>query len=102
MPPNWAFPLAWTSLYADLAVTSAVTLDDLADDGDHEQRQRYLAALGANLVLNGGWSWIYFGRGAYGVAVAAQKFFNKSITDKRRAERAEFEAWKAEKDSNSN
>ncbi|OCW84499.1 MULTISPECIES: transglycosylase domain-containing protein [unclassified Gordonia (in: high G+C Gram-positive bacteria)] len=30
---------------------------------------------------------IYFGRGAYGVAVAAQKFFNKSITDKRRAER---------------
>ncbi|MBD0860740.1 penicillin-binding protein [Gordonia sp. zg691] len=30
---------------------------------------------------------IYFGRGAYGIAVATQKYFNKSITDKRRAER---------------
>lgn len=81
VPPNWAFPLAWTSLYADLAVTSAVTLDDLADDGDHEQRQRYLAALGANLVLNGGWSWIYFGRGALGTASVAAAALTVSSAD---------------------
>ena len=46
--------------YLEDHLDQAVTLDDLADDGDHEQRQRYLAALGANLVLNGGWSWAFF------------------------------------------
>ena len=52
VPPDWAFPVAWTAVYADIAVTSAVTLDQLDENGDHTQRQRYLAALGANLVLN--------------------------------------------------
>ncbi len=81
VPPDWAFPVAWTALYADIAVTSAATLDDLDEKGDHDQRQRYLAALGANLVLNGGWSWIYFGRGALGTASFAAAALTVSSAD---------------------
>lgn len=29
VPPNWVFPVAWTTLYADIAVTSAMTVDGL-------------------------------------------------------------------------
>nr|WP_064569280.1 TspO/MBR family protein [Gordonia sp. LAM0048] len=81
VPPDWAFPVAWTALYADIAVTSAVTLDQLDENGEHTQRQRYLAALGANLVLNGGWSWIYFGRGALGTASVAAAALTVSGAD---------------------
>ncbi|MDQ0825547.1 benzodiazapine receptor [Arthrobacter sp. B2I5] len=71
-PPAIAFPVVWTALYADLAVTSAVALDraaelDRADDSpgpvrkDHRREVRaYQGALTANLVLNASWSWFFW------------------------------------------
>lgn len=59
-PPGPAFGAVWTPLYADLAVTSAVALDDLLDLGRQEERAAYLRALSANLVLNAGWSWLFW------------------------------------------
>ncbi|MGN5237430.1 MULTISPECIES: tryptophan-rich sensory protein [unclassified Rhodococcus (in: high G+C Gram-positive bacteria)] len=72
-PPPAAFPIVWTTLYADLAATSAVALDELADRGTREERRNYVAALAANLVLNGGWSWVFFKwhRPALATAVSA-------------------------------
>ncbi|MBP1235446.1 tryptophan-rich sensory protein [Arthrobacter sp. PvP102] len=65
-PPAIAFPVVWTALYADLAVSSAVALDskDAPDpeggqDGRREIRA-YRGALAANLVLNATWSWVFW------------------------------------------
>ncbi len=44
-PPKAAFPIAWTSLYADIAVTSANTIDRFREDGRDAQASGYIAAL---------------------------------------------------------
>jgi benzodiazapine receptor len=76
VPPNGVFPIAWTTLYADIAVTSATAIDRLHATGRHDEAHRYIAALGANLILNAGWSWLFFkyqklGASAIGAAVLA-------------------------------
>jgi tryptophan-rich sensory protein len=76
VPPNGVFAVAWTTLYADIAVTSATAIDRLRAEGrDHEARN-YVVALAANLILNAGWSWLFFkhqklGASAIGAAVLA-------------------------------
>ena len=65
-PPAIAFPVVWTALYADLAVSSAVALDSDdagASPGGGSRRQElaaYRGALAANLVLNATWSWLFW------------------------------------------
>ncbi|WP_431233519.1 TspO/MBR family protein [Mycolicibacterium psychrotolerans] len=60
VPPNAVFPVAWTTLYADIAVTSAATIDKLRANGEEAKARSYIGALGVNLVLNAGWSWLFF------------------------------------------
>ncbi|MBI3215820.1 MAG: tryptophan-rich sensory protein [Mycobacterium sp.] len=79
VPPNVVFPVAWTTLYADIAVTSAGAIDGLADDPD--ARRRYIAALGANLVLNAGWSWLFFGRHKLGASALVAAALTASSAD---------------------
>ena len=55
-PPGWVFGPAWTTLYALIAVGSARVLDR----ADPEERRAFGTALGVNLVLNTGWSWVFF------------------------------------------
>ncbi|KIS27424.1 TspO and MBR s [Arthrobacter sp. SPG23] len=66
-PPALAFPVVWTALYADLAVSSAVALDSqrVPESAGRPGRQRrearaYRGALAANLVLNATWSWLFW------------------------------------------
>ncbi|MET3351663.1 UNVERIFIED_ORG: tryptophan-rich sensory protein [Arthrobacter sp. UYEF1] len=67
-PPAIAFPVVWTALYADLALTSAVALDSAgaaaaphAGGSDRQQEIRaYRGALAANLILNAAWSWLFW------------------------------------------
>jgi tryptophan-rich sensory protein len=65
-PPAIAFPVVWTALYADLAMSSAVALDsnDVPDTpGSKTRRQEiaaYRGALAVNLVLNASWSWLFW------------------------------------------
>lgn len=73
-PPNAAFPVAWTTLYTDIATTSAVAIGRFRATGQHDKARHYIAALGVNLILNGGWSWLFFryhklGASAVGAAV---------------------------------
>jgi len=56
-PPGAAFGPAWTTLYVLIAVASARTLDRLETP---QQRRAFATALGGNLVLNTGWSWLFF------------------------------------------
>lgn len=60
-PPSWAFPVAWTALYADIALVSALSIADLQETGREDEARAYAAALGTNLVLNAGWSALFFG-----------------------------------------
>lgn len=85
-PPPQVFPIAWTILYADIAVTSSATLDELERRGQTDERRRYLAALAVNLVLNGSWSWLFFNQGKLGTsAVAAGALMLSSADLTRRA-----------------
>ncbi len=76
VPPNGVFPIAWTTLYADIAVTSATAIDRLRAEGRDNEARKYIVALAANLILNAGWSWLFFkyqklGASAIGAAVLA-------------------------------
>ena len=55
-PPSWAFPVAWTTLYGLIAVGSGRVLDR-APAGE---RAAFARALGVNLTLNTGWTWLFF------------------------------------------
>jgi tryptophan-rich sensory protein len=59
-PPKAAFPIVWTALYADIAATSAATVTKLEREGLHDEARVYRRALAANLVLNTGWSWLFW------------------------------------------
>ena len=76
VPPNAVFPVAWTSLYIDIAATSAAVIDRLRATGRHRAARNYIVALGLNLSLNAGWSWLFFkyhklGASTVGAAVLA-------------------------------
>jgi benzodiazapine receptor len=85
-PPRQAFPIVWPMLYADIAIVSSNALDELARRGDTPERRRYITALTVNLMLNGGWSWLFFNRRKLGTsAVAAAVLAASSVDLTRRA-----------------
>lgn len=59
-PPTIAYPLVWTPLYADLAVTGAAALTILEQAGRHDDASALRRALATNLVLNTGWSVVFW------------------------------------------
>lgn len=73
-PPRQVFPVVWPMLYTDIAVVSASTLDELTDRGESVAARSYSRLLALNLLLNGGWSWLFFNRrwlGASAIGAAA-------------------------------
>jgi benzodiazapine receptor len=81
VPPNVLFPVAWTTLYADIAVTSASAIDQLRAEGDDAKTRAYVAALGTNLVLNAGWSWLFFKQHRLGPSAVAAAALAASSAD---------------------
>jgi translocator protein len=59
-PPPIAFPLVWTPLYADIAVVGAAALTALEEQGRGDEAGRLRRALALNLVLNTGWSVLFW------------------------------------------
>ena len=59
-PPPVAFPLVWTPLYADIAVTVAAALTRLEEEGRTEEAEGLRRSLALNLVLNTGWSVLFW------------------------------------------
>lgn len=81
VPPNVVFPIAWTTLYADIAVTSSAVIDRFRADGEPAKARGFAAALAANLVLNAGWSWIWFGKRRLGAGALAAGVLAASSAD---------------------
>ncbi|OBH03286.1 TspO protein [Mycobacterium sp. E2699] len=92
-PPGAAFPLVWTTLYADIAATSAAAIDRFRARGQHDEARRYAAALGVNLALNAGWSWLFFRYHKLGASALGAAALTASSADlARRAARADRRA----------
>jgi tryptophan-rich sensory protein len=70
-PPPAAFPIAWNLLYADIAATSAHTIDKFKEQDRDDKARAFSVALAVNLALNASWSWIFFNRGRLGAAAIA-------------------------------
>ncbi len=80
-PPRQVFPVVWPVLYADVAAVSAATIDELNRRGALLAARRYRVALVVNLVLNAGWSWLFFGRRRLGAAAATAAALTLSGAD---------------------
>jgi translocator protein len=80
-PPGIAFPVVWTALYGDIATTSAVAIDRLRAAGEHDKARRYIAALGVNLALNAGWTWVFFRYHKLGAAAVGAAALTVSSAD---------------------
>jgi tryptophan-rich sensory protein len=90
VPPNELFPVAWTALYADIATTSAVTIDRLRAAGRHDEARNYVVALAVNLILNAGWSWVFFKYHKLGASTVGAALLAASSADlSRRAAHAD-------------
>lgn len=81
MPPRYVFPLVWTSLYADIAVSSAAAIDRLNAENRQPAARALVVALGANLVMNAGWSWLFFKYHKLGAAATAAGVLALSSAD---------------------
>jgi translocator protein len=64
-PPSWLFAPAWILLYVLIAAAGT-----LVWNSGHESRSLLIAIWGLQLVLNGPWSYIFFGRKELGLALA--------------------------------
>ncbi len=80
-PPRQVFPVVWPALYAEIAVVSASTLDRLNDTGDDRRRRAFVAALASNLVLNGGWPWLFFSLRRFAASTALNVVLTASRAD---------------------
>jgi len=80
-PPRQAFPIVWPLLYADIAAISATTLDDLEHRARGDERRTYARLLALNLVLNAGWSWLFFDRRRLGASAVTAAALTASSAD---------------------
>jgi benzodiazapine receptor len=80
-PPRQAFPVVWPLLYADIAAVSAGTIDTLNDDGKDSAARTFSILLALNLVLNGGWTWLFFNRRKLGTSAVAAAALTVSSAD---------------------
>jgi tryptophan-rich sensory protein len=80
-PPRLAFPIVWPVLYADIAVVSSNTLDDLERRSRKPERRQYVTALAVNLAVNAGWSWLFFQRRRLGLSAVAAAALTVSSAD---------------------
>ncbi len=86
-PPPWTFGVVWPVLYGMIAYGTGRAMDRAPEGG----RRAVARALGVNLVLNTGWSWLFFGARSPRAALAEIVALNASnaflVRDAWRADR---------------
>ncbi|MBD8031230.1 tryptophan-rich sensory protein [Corynebacterium sp. Sa1YVA5] len=87
-PPSWVFPVAWTALYVDIATVVGRSLADLKERGDEAEYSELRTSLAINLVLNAGWSALFFKGKAPGPATVEAAALAVSSADLVRRSRA--------------
>lgn len=74
-PPNWIFGPVWTALYAAMAVAGW-----LISKSNSTEKKTALIVFGIQLLLNGVWSWLFFGLNRPDLAFAEIVVLAASIT----------------------
>ncbi len=59
-PPPPVYGIVWTPLYIDIALSAGHAIAKLTEQNRTAERSRLIGALGVNLALNTGWSWLFF------------------------------------------
>lgn len=77
-PPGQVYGPVWTAIYALTAVGTGRALTRVPD---RAARRGYLTALGINLALNAGWSWVFFRGHRPGWATAEAAALEASTLD---------------------
>ncbi len=65
-PPNWAFPVVWTILYALMGIAAYLIYDSQADS---ISKKRALSLYGVQLLFNFLWSIVFFGFQSIGLSL---------------------------------
>lgn len=60
LPPSRAFAVVWPVLYTAIPAVASLSLADLAERGEEDERHAYRRSLGVNLALNATWSFTFF------------------------------------------
>lgn len=66
-PPGWLFPVVWTILYILMGIAAYLVY---VAETEKEQKRQALLVYGVQLLVNIGWSVIFFGFNAYLLAFA--------------------------------
>jgi len=66
-PPGWVFPIVWTILFALMGIASYLVY---TSEEDREEKRTALILYGVQLLVNIGWSVIFFGWNLYLLAFA--------------------------------
>lgn len=59
-PPASVFPIVWTALYTDIAIMNALVLSDELEENNRDSAKKHAGALAVNLLLNAGWTGVFF------------------------------------------
>ena len=81
VPPKYVFPIAWTLLYADIAASAAAAIDHTRATPQPGMTRSHIAALATNLVLNAGWSWLFFRHHRLGASAVSAALLTASSAD---------------------
>lgn len=60
-PPNWLFGPVWTILYAMMGIAAWLVWRTEPDDFPSGRKTTAMVLFAAQLILNGLWSWLFFG-----------------------------------------
>ncbi|MGX1808969.1 TspO/MBR family protein [Nocardia sp. NPDC055321] len=77
-PPRQVFPLAWSLVYADIALSTAAALDR---ESGSDERSALMRALEINLAVNAAWSWLFFRAHRPGAAALTSAVLTASGVD---------------------
>ena len=80
-PPRQAFPGGVAAAVRRYRCRQRRTLNDLRAGTDRAQTRAFSGALAVNLLLNAGWSWVFFGRRRLGLACIVAWALSASSAD---------------------
>ncbi|OKL44722.1 TspO protein [Pseudovibrio exalbescens] len=69
-PPNWLFAPVWTTLYAMIAAAIWIAVEFDRSGAEKAQKLRLQLLFVFQMVLNGLWSWAFFGQKSPAIALA--------------------------------
>lgn len=78
-PDGAIIGLVWTIIFILTTISAFIIWNKKVSDQDISRRRWALVIFGLNAVLNVGWSWLFFGRGLFGLATIEAVLLGLSV-----------------------